>query len=209
MPITHATFLIGCLALAGAPPFAGFWSKDTIIASVHSKVESLEQIKLKLTELDAEFLAEQLQKDYYLDDADGSLTRSDRCLRLRLAYTGKSEKIILTYKGPKQKDDFKKRQQIETEVKDADSTEKLLSALGYEKKLAVEKKRQIWQLGPCQVALDEVPMLESFVEIEGPNAETIAEAQSKLGLAELPHIQKSYASLVQEKTSEQSRDQNL
>jgi NADH-quinone oxidoreductase subunit L len=33
MPYTHATFLIGTLALVGIPPFAGFWSKDPIIAS--------------------------------------------------------------------------------------------------------------------------------------------------------------------------------
>ncbi len=34
MPVTHATFLVGCLALAGVFPFAGFWSKDTIFAAV-------------------------------------------------------------------------------------------------------------------------------------------------------------------------------
>ena len=33
MPFTHATFLIGTLALVGIPPFAGFWSKDAILAS--------------------------------------------------------------------------------------------------------------------------------------------------------------------------------
>ncbi len=31
MPITYATFLIGSLALCAIPPFAGFYSKDTII----------------------------------------------------------------------------------------------------------------------------------------------------------------------------------
>jgi NADH-quinone oxidoreductase subunit L len=33
MPITYATFFVGALALAGIFPFAGFWSKDLIIAS--------------------------------------------------------------------------------------------------------------------------------------------------------------------------------
>ncbi|MFO0913426.1 MAG: NADH-quinone oxidoreductase subunit L [Pirellulales bacterium] len=37
MPITHWTFLFGCLALAGVVPFAGFWSKDQIVAAVHSR----------------------------------------------------------------------------------------------------------------------------------------------------------------------------
>lgn len=35
MPITWITFLIGGLALAAIPPFAGFYSKDTIIEAAH------------------------------------------------------------------------------------------------------------------------------------------------------------------------------
>ena len=31
LPITHATFLIACLSIAGVPPLAGFWSKDEIL----------------------------------------------------------------------------------------------------------------------------------------------------------------------------------
>ena len=31
MPITANTFLIGCVAIAGIPPLAGFWSKDEIL----------------------------------------------------------------------------------------------------------------------------------------------------------------------------------
>lgn len=33
MPITAITFLIGCLAISGIPPFAGFWSKDEILGN--------------------------------------------------------------------------------------------------------------------------------------------------------------------------------
>lgn len=33
MPVTSFTFLIGCLAIAGIPPFAGFWSKDEILGA--------------------------------------------------------------------------------------------------------------------------------------------------------------------------------
>jgi NADH-quinone oxidoreductase subunit L len=31
MPTTHWTFLVSCLAIAGVPPLAGFWSKDEIL----------------------------------------------------------------------------------------------------------------------------------------------------------------------------------
>jgi len=37
MPITAATFLIGSLALAGVAPFAGFFSKDEILAALHAR----------------------------------------------------------------------------------------------------------------------------------------------------------------------------
>lgn len=33
MPITHWTFLIACLAIAGIPPFSGFFSKDEILTA--------------------------------------------------------------------------------------------------------------------------------------------------------------------------------
>ncbi|MCG6133094.1 MAG: NAD(P)H-quinone oxidoreductase subunit 5 [Nostoc sp. LLA-1] len=33
MPVTSITFLIGCLAISGVPPFAGFWSKDEILGN--------------------------------------------------------------------------------------------------------------------------------------------------------------------------------
>ena len=37
LPITHFTFLIGCLAIAGIPPFAGFFSKDEILTAALEK----------------------------------------------------------------------------------------------------------------------------------------------------------------------------
>lgn len=36
MPITHITFLIGCLAIAGIPPFSGFFSKDEILSAAYA-----------------------------------------------------------------------------------------------------------------------------------------------------------------------------
>jgi NADH-quinone oxidoreductase subunit L len=36
LPITHLTFLIGCIAIAGIPPLSGFFSKDEILAAAWS-----------------------------------------------------------------------------------------------------------------------------------------------------------------------------
>jgi len=40
LPITHATFLVACLAIAGIPPFAGFFSKEEILMAAfeHNKL---------------------------------------------------------------------------------------------------------------------------------------------------------------------------
>lgn len=40
LPITHATFLIACLTIAGVPPFSGFFSKDEILTAAlhHNKI---------------------------------------------------------------------------------------------------------------------------------------------------------------------------
>lgn len=37
MPITHITFLLACLAIAGIPPFSGFFSKDEILLAAYLK----------------------------------------------------------------------------------------------------------------------------------------------------------------------------
>jgi NADH-quinone oxidoreductase subunit L len=39
LPITFWTFLIGCLALSGITPFAGFWSKDGILATAYERAQ--------------------------------------------------------------------------------------------------------------------------------------------------------------------------
>ena len=40
LPITHITFLIACLTIAGIPPLSGFFSKDEILAAAfhHNKI---------------------------------------------------------------------------------------------------------------------------------------------------------------------------
>jgi len=160
------------------------------------KVDSIDRVAAGLELVGAEFVHQLIQTDYYFDDAEKSLTKADSCLRLRCESAGNTEKIFLTFKGPREKTTFKKRQEIEIEVKDADSTEKLLLALGYVKALVFEKRRQLWRLGDCEIALDELPLLGEFVEIEGLDERTIENVRKKLKLEEFPHIPDSYATLM-------------
>jgi adenylate cyclase class 2 len=163
------------------------------------KVDSIEEVRERLMELRAEYVAELGQVDILFDDKNDTLTKADSCVRLRRQTRQGETKYILTYKGAKEKSSFKRRREIEIEVSDADATLDILSALGYYKKLTVEKKRSLWRFGECEIALDQVKQLGDFVEIEGPNETIINNMQKILNLGHLSHIPKSYASLIADK----------
>ena len=171
------------------------------------KIDSPQEIEHKLLELDAEFLDEQLQIDYYFDNEQDIFRKSDKALRLRRQQTQGREKFFLTYKGPREKGQFKKRQEIDIEMADFSSAQTLLLALGYEKALVFEKKRRTYRLNHCKVALDKLPLLGNFLEIEGPDEQKISDVQKNLKLANLPHIPQSYASLMTEKLRQLGKTQ--
>jgi len=56
MPITHITFLIAALAIAGIPPLSGFWSKDEILVAVYQKDTFLYVIALIVAGLTAFYM---------------------------------------------------------------------------------------------------------------------------------------------------------
>jgi NADH-quinone oxidoreductase subunit L len=60
MPITAVTFIIGWLAIAGVFPFAGFWSKDEILAFAFGKSPSLYVIGLVTSLLTAYYMTRQV-----------------------------------------------------------------------------------------------------------------------------------------------------
>jgi adenylate cyclase class 2 len=99
------------------------------------------------------------------DLPDGSLTRQRQVLRLR-----QDERIRLTYKGPMEAGrEVSARTEIEVEVSSFDNTRVLLEALGYRVSVMYEKYRTTYDLGSCEVTLDEMPYGD-FAEIEGPGA---------------------------------------
>jgi NADH-quinone oxidoreductase subunit L len=56
MPITHITFLIACLAIAGIPPLSGFFSKDEILAAGHEKSMMLYVVMMIVSGLTAFYM---------------------------------------------------------------------------------------------------------------------------------------------------------
>ncbi len=56
LPITHITFLIACLAIAGVPPFAGFFSKEEILLAAYQNNKIIYWIALLTSGLTAFYM---------------------------------------------------------------------------------------------------------------------------------------------------------
>lgn len=65
MPITSITFIIGWLAIAGVPPFAGFWSKDEILAYAYEENFALWAIGLLTAILTAFYMSRQVFMTFF------------------------------------------------------------------------------------------------------------------------------------------------
>jgi adenylate cyclase class 2 len=99
----------------------------------------------------------------------------------------------------------KERIEIELACTPESEIDALLSALGFVPTFAYEKYREAWALADHEVVLDETP-LGCFVEIEGPDPETL------LGALELTSARATAASYSElwaahrEENPEASRD---
>jgi NADH-quinone oxidoreductase subunit L len=60
MPITFGTFIVGWLAIAGVPPFAGFWSKDDILANAWQHNHALWAVGIVTALLTAYYMSRQV-----------------------------------------------------------------------------------------------------------------------------------------------------
>jgi adenylate cyclase class 2 len=103
---------------------------------------------------------------------------------------------------------FKSRREVEAEISPEDFSNMvdLLGMLGFEKVLAFEKRRNLWRLDGCDVCLDQVPILGCFVEVEGPDEQSINGVLNKLQLSGIEHINKGYARLMRDKLDESGSD---
>jgi NADH-quinone oxidoreductase subunit L len=67
MPITAITFIVGWLAIAGVPPFSGFWSKDEILAFALEQNVALYAVGLFTAGLTAYYMGREVFMVFYGD----------------------------------------------------------------------------------------------------------------------------------------------
>jgi len=167
-----------------------------IEAKVH--VDNHEAVIARLKQLEAAPGPVLREVNAFFDTPNSSLKAADQGLRLRiedrLDQPGRT--IFITHKGPRSQGELKERRESEVEVGDSQGATDLLTALGYRVTLTFEKKRHRWTLDDCNIELDELPHLGCFIEIEGPDAETVMAVREKLQLDDEPLIRSSYIAML-------------
>ena len=120
----------------------------------------------------------QFERNLRFDDKNGILSQTSQVLRLR----DNGGTAVLTYKSDiNSTTGLANREEIETVVEDFDRTRLILERLGFEIVFIYEKFRSIYSLGQTGIFVDHTPMGD-FIEIEGPDEETIRGTAEKIGL---------------------------
>ncbi len=156
------------------------------------KIDNLDTFAKRLRELGAQPRPTVLQRDTFLDRPDGFLLNKDAGLRIRQT----DNQTILCTKGPRQPGPYKKRTEIELPAPSFDQALEMFQILGYSPCLCLEKKRTEYTLNDCLICLDQVALLGSFIEIEGPDEPAIKAIIDRLSLTSIPTITDSYAAMV-------------
>jgi len=161
-------------------------------------VESFDDVRRELVAAGAVRIGCVVETNWFFDRPDRSLAAGDRGLRLRTVdpVDGSSAPAVLTYKGPANAGPIKSRPELELTIADPEAARELLLAIGFVEILVYQKRRESWHFGSCRVELDQLPSLERFIEIEGPDRKTIVEVRRRLGLAEVAVADQSYLAML-------------
>jgi adenylate cyclase, class 2 len=160
-------------------------------------------LRQRLEELGAQPAGRVLEVNRIFDTPDARLRNADCGLRIRIGRSleadsppGGASSALLTYKGPRAAGEPKIREELETPVADPAALVEILDRLGLHEIIVYEKRRDVWRLGPCEIAVDELPDLGWWLEIEGPTAAAVAHAQAQLGLAATPPVRETYVEMA-------------
>ncbi|NJD58761.1 MAG: class IV adenylate cyclase [Anaerolineales bacterium] len=150
------------------------------------------EIEKKISALGKVIAPRVLESNLRFDTPGGSLSSEGKLLRLR-----RDTRTRVTYKGPGvSQGGAHLRQELEFTVSDFDTARALLEALGYQVYTIYEKYRTTYLVRDLEVVLDELPNGD-FLEIEGPDAESIHGLAQQLGFNWDRRIMDSYTVLFE------------
>ena len=133
---------------------------------VKARIDNIEEIKNKLTKINAKKDKIEYQEDIYFNSPIVDFAKTDEALRIRKTITNNKEKIFITYKGPKLDKKSKTRREIETEIKNQEEFQEIFENLQFKTVRKVKKNRQYYTIENYTISIDEVEGLEPYMEIE-------------------------------------------
>ena len=167
---------------------------EPIEIEVKFSVADPEQIRNTLHRCGARLVTGRVfEVNHRYDDPNDELRKKRMILRLR-----KDTRARLTLKGKPAgatESDFKVHTELEVEVDDFDTMERIIQALGFERRQTYEKWRETYALHDTEIVLDTLPYGE-FIEIEG-DRENIRYVCELLGLDWEQRILTSYIELFE------------
>ena len=141
-----------------------------------------------------------LQLDEYYDTSDGQLKKQDLVMRIRSS----GEKKTIALKSPRIELPSGMTSRIELEFLSAEgeTVHEQLMNQGLSPNESAEKERWTLVDNDCEIVLDKLPFIGSFIEIEGPSENIINEIVTLLNLSSCQVIQKNYGELMMAKFQE-------
>lgn len=140
------------------------------------------------------------QLDEYYDTPDGQLKKQDLVIRIR----SNGDKKTIALKSPRIDLPSGMTSRIELEFLSAEGEKvhEQLSSQGLNPNEAAEKERWTFIYHDCEIVLDTLPFIGSFIEIEGPSETAIHEVVSLLNLSSCRVIRQNYGELMRAKFRE-------
>ncbi|MBZ5728398.1 MAG: class IV adenylate cyclase [Acidobacteriia bacterium] len=137
-----------------------------------------------------------VQRDEYFDTSNEDLRKGDFTVRIRQA----ADRVFVALKGPRihQPSGVHHRIELEFEVPDPRHLRAQLETQGLIRTAVIDKRRSEFSIQECFVALDTVPFIGSFIEIEGPSAEAIESVRNTLDLSAAVAVKENYTELLEE-----------
>lgn len=115
-----------------------------------------------------------LMRRTMFDFPDKRFKKAHQQLRIR----DEEHQLTITFKQ-RGKTDY--REEVETTIGSYPKMEKILNAIGLESFSYQESKRETWKYKNVEVVLDKWPWLDDYIEIEGPDEQSIKTAAKDLG----------------------------
>jgi len=120
--------------------------------------------------------------DRRYDTSSHVLAARDHVLRLRVYHDAHSARAELDWKGPTGQDNgYKVREELGVHVSDPDVLAEMLTRLGYEVTVEIEREIAQYEFEGATVRFERYPRLDDLVEVEG-TPEEIERAITAIGL---------------------------